>query len=273
MNELDSNGLIWVSESGVFPPSHRARIRGATAASGHRLVDWDDAFWTEGLPDLTGSVVFHGSLGNAHRLQHESTWSPGAFCDTEAFRCSAWYPRAAPWLLHRRFEVLPLEALVEDPLSAFERVGAGPHAFFRPDSPLKPFSGRVLGLEAVSLAAFDHGFYFDDASLPVVIAPLCTVQQEWRFVVVDRRVVAGSGYIANGRRPIAQAPQTPAWAYASDIAAELEPPEPVYVLDVCDTPDGMRLLELNPFSGADLYACDLEAVVDAIATLLEGDRP
>ena len=34
--------------------------------------------------------------------------------------------------------------------------------FVRPDSPLKPFSGRVLDRDSISLAALDHGFYFDD---------------------------------------------------------------------------------------------------------------
>lgn len=52
---------------------------------------------------------------------------------------------------------------------------------------------------------------------------------------------------------------------AARIAGELEAPEEVYVLDVCE-PDGhLRLLELNPFSGADLYACDRREVVAAVS--------
>jgi len=38
----------------------------------------------------------------------------------------------------------------------------------------------------------------------------------------------------------------------------------VFVLDVCRTPDGLKLLELNPFSGADLYSCDRHAVMAAV---------
>ena len=40
--------------------------------------------------------------------------------------------------------------------------------FVRPDSPLEPFAGRVLARDKISLAALDHGFYYDDAYLPVV---------------------------------------------------------------------------------------------------------
>jgi len=46
--------------------------------------------------------------------------------------------------------------------------------------------------------------------------------------------------------------------------------DPVYVLDVCETAAGLRLLELNPFSGADLYACTGSDVVREVATVARG---
>lgn len=117
----------------------------------------------------------------------------------------------------------------------------------------------------IDFAAFE----LYDEHLPVVVAPLRSVGQEWRFVVVDREVVAGSGYLAEGRKAVAQAPDSEAWRFAARVASEMEPPEPVYVLDVCETPEGLRLLELNPFSGADLYACDLGAMVHAVGQFIE----
>ena len=38
-------------------------------------------------------------------------------------------------------------------------------------------------------------------------------------------------------------------------------PELVCVLDICETLNGLRLLELNPFGGADLYAYARPAIV------------
>lgn len=257
--------MIWVVEPDVFDASYAERMATATRAAGHRLLVWDDHWWDAGLPALEGPVVFHGSLGNADALGARAPgWSPGVFCATDAFRCSAWYPRAARWLLHTRHIVLPAKTLVAAPDRAFEQVGAGERAFLRPDSPLKPFAGRVLAREAVTLAALDHGFYYDEDDLPVVVAPVRTVGQEWRFVVVENDVVAGSGYLAEGRRAVGIPPESAAWRFAAEVAAALVPPEPVYVLDVCETPEGLHLLELNPFSGADLYACDLDAVVAAV---------
>ena len=53
--------------------------------------------------------------------------------------------------------------------------------------------------------------------------------------------------------------------FAGAVARELPAPAVVYTLDVCETPTGPRLLELNPFGGADLHACDRATVVAAVA--------
>lgn len=192
-------------------------------------------------------------------------WKPGAFCDEGAFRCSAWYPRARPWLLHERWAVVPLIELVEEPDRVMNEVGASGAVFVRPDSPLKPFSGRVVPREAIALRAFDHGFYFEDEALPVIVAPVRKVDREWRFVVVEGKIVAGSGYEAKRRSAVPGQPEGEPWLFASQIAEAFEAPQAVHVLDLCEADGRLHLLEVNPFSGADLYACDRRAVVRAVS--------
>ena len=81
-------------------------------------------------------------------------------------------------------------------------------------------------------------------------------------------LVAGSSYVADGRQPgIPLDRESAEWRNAADLAARLVAPDPVFVLDVCEVPTGLRLLELNPFSGADLYGCDRAAVVAAVERL------
>lgn len=149
-------------------------------------------------PVRDSAVVFHGSLGNADRIRRTLPWRQAPTCDAEAFRCSAWYPPARPWLIHGDWLVLPANALAEDPAATLAALGMPEAVFVRPDSALKPFSGRILRADSISLTALDHGFYFDDASLPVILAPVRSVGREWRFVVVDRRVTAGSAYASDG---------------------------------------------------------------------------
>src|SRR5687767_15151619 len=96
-----SDRVTWVLETEAFPHTDAALERAAIEA-GERVIRWDDAWWsTEEWPKLTDTtVIFHGSLGNAERIRAKLPWRPGAYCAVDSFRCSAWYPRAANWLLH-----------------------------------------------------------------------------------------------------------------------------------------------------------------------------
>ena len=260
--------VTWVLESQVFPATHPP-LREAIARAGHAIVDWQDDWWSErNWPRFTDSpTVFHGSLENAARIREALPWQPGSFCDVAAFHCSNWYPSAKEWLLHRQWQVLPAKELVDNSDRVLAAFGCPAAVFVRPDSPLKPFSGRVLASDKLTLEALDYGFYYDDALIPVIVAPVREVAREWRYVVVDRRVVAGSAYVANGRNATPDDPSGTPWKLAANVAARLNPPEASYILDVCEADGEVRLLELNPFSGADLYACRPEDVVAALSAL------
>lgn len=258
--------VTWVLESDVFPTLD-AGLRRAIRDAEQIVVDWDDSWWSDGLPSGLGKsvTVFHGSLGNAHRIATELDWRPGSYCDTPAFYCSAWYDLARPWLLHPDWRILPANAFVANAASIAADLGSNDRIFVRPDSPLKPFSGRVVEASSVTLAALDHGFYFDDETLPVVVAPVQNVGREWRFIIVNGSVATGSAYDPTTRSAIPDTVDSKARSVARAIAASLPPPADVYVLDLCESEGGLRLLELNPFGGADLYACDSSLVVESVA--------
>lgn len=255
----------WVLERDVFPDNHDA-LAAAVTEAGARVVGWRDDWWSDGRwPRLDEAVIFHGSLGNADRVNRELPWAPGAFCSTTQFACSAWWPQIHELLVSPQYAFTTVADLVSSgPPAEF-----GERVFVRPDSPLKPFSGRVLDREGITRASLDHGFYYDDDALRIVVAPAVSINAEWRLVVVNGAVVAGSDYTPQGRvggAPISA--EHPAWEYAIDVAARLEAPDPAYVLDICESEEGTHVLELNPFSGADLYGCDRTAIVRAIHQLL-----
>lgn len=257
--------ITFFLERDVFPRSH-ASLKVAAEALGHRVVDWDDEWWNSRPPRFSDPVVFHGSLGNAARIRTECSWQPGAFCNVEQFRSSAWMPTARCWLLNSVWRILPLAEFVENSQQVLDELGCD-HVFVRPDSALKPFSGRVLRRDAISLAAVDYGFYFDDENLAVVIAPGQQVEKEWRYVVVARSIVASSGYDPVGRTATHDS-NGAADQLAQEIANRITPPDDAYVVDLCESNGRIRLVELNPFSGSDLYFCDPNPIVTALAALL-----
>jgi hypothetical protein len=59
-----------------------------------------------------------------------------------------------------------------------------------------------------------------------------------------------------------------AYELAKSIASIDYEPDPVWVMDVCKTSDGMyHLLEIGGFSFADLYACNMNDVVAAVSVV------
>jgi hypothetical protein len=260
--------MHWLLEPEVFGDSPHP-LAGAAQRAGHGVTFWRDEWWSTGaLPEIDDErVVFHGSLGNAARVAALGRWSPGAYCDVERLRCSAWYPAVGQWRLNERYVVTTVRALCERPREVAAGLGSGlERAFVRPDGPLKPFGGRVVTLEGLTPQALDHGFYYDDLELPIVVAPVTALYEEWRFVVVHGAVVGSSGYHAAGRRAATTKIPAEATALAKEIVAVLPAPDPAYVLDLARTEAGLRLVELNPFSGSDLYGCDRDAIVAAVAT-------
>jgi hypothetical protein len=195
------------------------------------------------------------------------SWDPGAFCNVEQLKASVWMPEARPWLLNEIWRIMPLNDFVQNSQAILDEFGCD-EVFVRPESTLKPFSGRVLHRNAISLAAVDYGFYFEDKTLPVVVAPVQAVAKEWRYVVVAGAVVANSGYDPVGRKAVRNR-NVSADSLAQEIANHLTPPDDAYVLDLCEANGQTRLVELNPFSGSDLYFCSPDLIVKALADFLD----
>ena len=68
----------------------------------------------------------------------------------------------------------------------------------------------------------------------MILAPVQNVGREWRYVVVEGKVIAGSTYDPNGRVARPDDPGGTPWRSAEDVATQIAAPDPVYVLDVCE---------------------------------------
>ncbi len=161
-----------------------------------------------------------------------------------------------------------MKELCEDPERHFEALACGDAVFVRPDSALKPFSGRILRRAEVSPKALDHGFYYDDLDLPIVVASPQAVAEEWRLIVVDGVAITGSTYDAEDRSGRHSEVPAEVRLYAEAAAKRIEVSDRIYVMDLCRTDDGLSVLELNPFSGADLYLCNRQLIVAAVREIL-----
>lgn len=258
----------WLIEVDAFPETAQ-RIVDALERRGQPWTCHDDNTRPSQLPPAETPLLFWGSLGAAYSERAAQAWRPGAIGDIARFACSRYFEGLAGIPLANADSVFTTVAeLVAAPSSVVALLGQHERVFVRPDSPLKPFSGRVLALGEISLATLDHGFYYDDEHLPIVVSTTKHVTREWRFVVGDGAVIAGCEYQQSRQGAGTDIPAA-ARELAGAVAAAPWQAAALYVVDVGEVDGQHRVMELNPFSGADLYHCDPDAVVEAASRIAQ----
>jgi hypothetical protein len=89
-------------------------------------------------------------------------------------------------------------------------------------------------------------------------------------VVAGDRVISGSQYAVQGERAIAADCPAEVRGFAETMLSEVRwRPDPIFMLDVCESEGRLWLVELNSFSGSWLYQCNISAVVAAASELAE----
>jgi len=257
--------LRWLIETDVFPET-AARVTAALDRRGIAHHRYHDAMRRSDLPPADAPVIFWGSLGAAYAERVARAYTPGAIGDAAPFHCSAYYPALRAHLANADAMFTTVRALVSDPGTVLAPIGSPARVFVRPDSPLKPFSGRVIATAALDRRALDHGYYYEDEELPIVVSTPKHVTREWRFVIAGTQVIAGCEYLAARTGAGVEVPAAAA-ALAAEVAAGPMGPAPLYVLDVGEVDGSLRAMELNPFSGADFYDCDADAIVEAASAV------
>lgn len=233
-----------------------------------RWISLDDEFrgrygrWEEGE-----SVFFRGSFEAAESFRSRRPDArPGVIGEPEALRCTSYYPALAGRLLNDIYATYPTKGLRERWPDLQARIG--PAVFVRPDSGAKAFTGQLVtdfdafyARERLYLEAMGEGEM-------VVVAPSRRIEVEWRTVVVGREVVAASLYKSAGKRDLEPEVPEGVLAFAEEVASQVQPPAPAYMLDVAREEGGrLSVVELNSFSCSDLYACDPVPVVAAVQRL------
>ena len=265
----------WLIDGELFD-SYRDDLVAAIRAQGHdvKLVrapsppyHWEDSgcsYRNSFAADRC--VVAVGDIGLVSRIESEQRWVPGAFATIDNFYCSSYFCRYGEFLLNADYLMLPFGEMRRCKDFLFQSVGRDGRIFVRPDSPLKLFTGQVVAADSYEKDLEYLGFYeFPESSLVVVSAPQ-SIDFEWRFVVAEKAVVAGSQYRAHGKLDIRPDFDVDAKQFAERVAATGDEPDPVWVVDVCKTSSGdYRLLEIGGFSFCDLYLTDKSAVVDAVS--------
>ncbi len=210
-------------------------------------------------------VIVQSSINFAQQMMREKPdWIPGVWLTEINYRCQSYYAHLGEYLFNDRYIMMPRNDVRRSLKYLHDYVGKEKHLFIRPDSALKPFTAKVFRLENFDIDWTWVEEFTNPESLIVISSPKKIIG-EWRFIVVDKKVITGCQYEYNGELNITSGYSEGAKKLA-DKVAETYQPDPVFVIDICQGVDEeFYLLELGAFSVAGLYACDMKAIVETVS--------
>jgi hypothetical protein len=259
----------WVIDPVLVSHSvHSRKLPAAIIDAGHDLVlaGYDESSKNWQVPEFNQydlATIFYGSKKFVR--EHSRLCEPGSFGDRATANVSHYLthlPRE--WFLNQYALMTTWGDFCNR--RTYWLNFAGGRAFLRPDSGGKNFTGLVVDRENVDheINSIQQLSRMRPEEL-VWTARAKEILGEFRFVIADGQVIAGSEYRWDNVLDIRSDYPEECRAVAQRVAEHKWQLDRVYTCDVCLTPDGPRIVELNGFSSAGLYACDLDAVVAGVS--------
>jgi len=235
-------------------------------------------------------VVFYGSLNFGKKLK-KAPWVPGVYLNEKAYKCTSYYPVLSNLLMHHKdYIMLPYGDLLSKKGWLFENFGQNGKIFMRPNSGTKEFTGMVCTLDNFEECVDLAGFYDVEDDLIVLVSSVKDLKKEWRFVVVNEKVISGSLYRKWGtpekrKRRVStkdyvlmhskllweSCEDEKAWQLAQECAEKYNP-DRVWTIDIAETNENIyKVLEIGCFSCAGLYGNDLSKVVKEVSKAAEDE--
>lgn len=213
-------------------------------------------------------VIVMGSYSLARHAVKRG-WKPGAFLDNLDFEVQREH-----WGEH----MLNHDARI----CRFEDVGEFIEpVFLRPVHDTKSFTGMVFDYPyykgwrdgIIRMGPEKHGMEHDPGGTLTLDTPtmVCRKKEIWtetRCWVVKGDVVTYSGYKL-GSRKVYSPPEQVNYAitgFARARALDWSPND-AYVMDIAETPDGMKIVEVNNLNSAGWYRADLQKLVMALENM------
>jgi hypothetical protein len=217
-----------------------------------------DILGAEQLP-LDALAVFTGTLTLMRYIQQNRRWRPGGWCTFDNLACSVYYAHFGSHMLNRNYAFLPVAEALRRHDGLFSTFGRQDTVFVRPDSVDKSFSGKMVDRNAFVDLLRQNA---TDPTLLVMVSEPQPIRFEWRLFIQYGKVFASSQYRLNGQTNVASNVPVSVIDFAETVLEQITwRPASLFVIDVCDSNDELKIVELNSFSCSGQYAIDLQQYV------------
>lgn len=253
--------MHWVLQNNIF--NERAfdtlvdtLVRYQISHSIHKIIPFVGEL--DPTPTLhTDNVMCVGSYSMRH-IADAYAWEPGVF-DLEPYHFLIQLEHWGDHMLNADSVVGPFETVSFD----------GDEMFVRPIHDSKIFPGGLFtkgGFDrwkrSVLTLKEDHGTSISGDTLIQVCAPK-NIYAEYRFWIVKGKIITKSSYRIGGRVIYTDVVDERFDDYVRQRVAEWQPHD-AFVIDVCDTPRGIKIVEINTINSCGFYAANIPKLVEAI---------
>jgi hypothetical protein len=248
--------MHWVIQQSIFKPGNYQLLVDAldTLGISHTSVAIPNGT-IELVPDvnLDGKVYVCGAIKLA-RIARDKGWVPGSFLN-ENFKFDIWHAQLGAELLNHDITSGTLAEVRTSHLAKF---------FIRPAEDNKAFDGMVMDSETIADWRRDPAKVHLH-QMEVIVSPVKAIYREYRLFIVNGKVVTGSVYRIGGRAEISPDVEDDVLAYARSVIATWTPADS-FVMDVCLTQDGLKVIEFNNINSSGFYAINVPRYVNAMQT-------
>lgn len=224
--------------------------------SQHKVVPFIGELTPE--PKLeTSNAICIGSYAMRHYAQKHNIY-PGVF-DLEPYNFEV-------QLAHWGEEMLNADSVV----SRFEdAVFSQFEMFIRPIEDSKIFAGTIMNRpefinwqDQVCQLHLDFGSALNNDSI-VQVSPVKQIYSEHRFWIVKGNIVTASTYKRGNKVIYIPNPDDIFYNYVHDRLQEWQPLD-AFVIDVADTDQGIKIVEINTINSCGFYAADINKLISTL---------
>jgi len=246
--------MHWVIQKSLFK---QVNYQALTETLQRLGIEYSSIFIPTGTFDLepeinlTGKVYVCGAL-KLKEIAKQRNWSPGSFLN-EDFCFDKWLNELKDELLNSDVVFGKFRDVKTEHMEKF---------FIRPLEDNKAFDGMVIDNEMLRQWRQDSNKKYL-LNLDVVVSPVKDIYREYRVFVVKNKIITSSLYKVANKPQVSQEVEQSVIEYVADIINKWVPCES-FVIDVCLTNNGYKVIEFNNINSSGFYACDVLKYVEAI---------
>ena len=136
--------------------------------------------------------------------------------------------------------------------------------FLKPSKDLKAFNGGIIDTN-ISIKEHIESDYFKAGyeKETIVLAPLIKIYSEYRFFIIEDKVITGSLYRRGDR--VEYDSFVPEYIMsAAQEYAKLYKPADIFVMDLAETQEGIKIIEYNCWNCSGLYHVNVQKLFSEI---------